>query len=133
MTNDIGVFFRGMFSDGQTEVDAYTSSDRSASLGALAKGSAWSRSRPLDLAGVSAGAGWISRIHADYLRMGGIDGFVGDGNLRQAPETNLEVFYSVNFLRAFWLTGDYQRIWNPAFNADRGPVNVFGLRIHGQY
>lgn len=131
LTNDIGLFFRGMFADGQTEVQAYTSSDRSISVGALAKGVSWKR--PLDLAGLSAGAGWISRIHADYLRMGGIDGFVGDGNLRQAPETNLEVFYSVNVLRAFWLSGDYQRIWNPAFNADRGPVNVFGLRIHGQY
>jgi hypothetical protein len=131
LTDDIGVFFRGMYSDGQTEVQAYTSSDRSVSLGALGKGSAWSR--PADVAGVGAGAGWISRIHADYLRMGGIDGFIGDGNIHQATEVDIEVFYSLNFLHAFWLTGDYQRIWNPAFNADRGPVNVFGLRLHGQY
>ena len=131
LTDDAGVFFRAMFSDGQTEVQAYTSADRSVSFGALAKGSGWSR--PLDVAGVGAGLTWISGIHADYLRLGGIDGFIGDGNLREATETNLEVFYSVNFLRAFWLTADYQRIWNPAFNADRGPVNVFGLRFHAQY
>jgi carbohydrate-selective porin OprB len=100
-------------------------------VGALTKGAAWGR--PADLAGAGVGAGFISRIHADYLRLGGIDGFIGDGNLRRAPETNVEIFYSANFLRAFWLSGDYQRIWNPAFNADRGPVNVFGVRIHGQY
>jgi hypothetical protein len=131
LTDDIGLFFRGMFSDGQTEVQAYTSSDRSLTVGALARGSAWRR--PLDLAGVGSGVGWISREHAEYLKLGGIDGFIGDGNLRQAAEVDIELFYSVNFLRAFWLTGDYQRIWNPAFNADRGPVNVFGLRLHGQY
>ena len=131
LTADAGVFFRGMISDGQTEVQAYTSSDSSISFGGLAKGSAWNR--PADLAGVGAAVGWISRAHADYLRMGGVDGFIGDGNLRQAPEGSAEAFYSVNFLRAFWLSGDYQRIWNPAFNADRGPVNVFGLRLHAQY
>jgi high affinity Mn2+ porin len=131
LTEDIGLFFRGMFSDGQTEVQAYTSSDRSLTVGALARGSAWRR--PADLAGVGTGAGWISSEHADYLKLGGIDGFIGDGALRQAPEVDIELFYSVNFLKAFWLTGDYQRIWNPAFNADRGPVNVFGLRLHGQY
>ena len=35
--HDIGVFGRGMYSDGKTEVDAYTSDDRSATLGVLAK------------------------------------------------------------------------------------------------
>ena len=131
ITGDIGVFFRGMYSDGQTEVQAYTSTDRSINFGALGKGSAWGR--PLDVAGLGGGAGFISSIHAQYLEMGGIDGFVGDGSLRQAAELNAELFYSVNLLRDFWVTGDLQRIWNPAFNADRGPLNVFGLRVHGQY
>jgi hypothetical protein len=131
VTDDAGVFFRAMVSDGQTEVQAYTSTDRSIAFGALAKGSAWRR--PEDRAGVGAAIGWISAAHADYLRRGGIDGFVGDGSLRKAAETTVELFYSVNFLHAFWLSGDVQRIWNPAFNADRGPVNVFGLRFHAQY
>ena len=131
LTDDAGLFLRAMYADGETEVQAYTSSDRSLSFGVLAKGSAWAR--PLDQAGLAAGFGWISGAHATYLRRGGIDGFIGDGNLRQATETNFEVFYSVNLLQILWLTGDYQRIWNPAFNADRGPVNVFGLRVHAQY
>lgn len=131
LTADLGLFLRAMVSDGQTEVQAYTSSDRSIALGAVSRGSAWHR--PGDLAGAAAGMGFISPIHGEYLKMGGIDGFIGDGSLRRAPEGNLEVFYSVNFLGALWLSGDYQRIWNPAFNADRGPVNVFGLRFHAQY
>ena len=128
---DAGVFVRGMVSDGQTEVQAYTSSDRSLNAGAQAKGTRWGR--PADLAGTGFGLGWISSAHAEYLRLGGVDGFVGDGGLQKGAEGFFEVFYSVNFLRVAWLTGDYQHIWNPAFNADRGPVDVFGLRLHAQY
>jgi hypothetical protein len=32
-----------------------------------------------------------------------------------------------------WFSGDYQHILNPAFNADRGPVNIFSLRVHGEF
>ena len=128
----IGVFSRAMYSDGKTEVDAYTSTDRSASFGVLAKGSLWSR--PKDLTGVGVNLGWISKSHAEYLRLGGVDGFIGDGTIRPGMETGLDVFYSVYIRKLLvWLTGDYQRVVNPAFNADRGPVNIFGLRIHGEF
>ena len=132
LARDLGVFARGMYSDGKTEVDAYTSTDRSLSFGTLAKGSLWSR--PLDVAGVGVNIGWISKSHAEYLRLGGVDGFVGDGTIRPGAETGLDVFYSVYLRKLFvWLTGDYQRVVNPAFNRDRGPVNIFGLRIHGEF
>ena len=131
ITDDLGVFFRGMYSDGQTEVYAFTSTDRSVSFGALSKGSAWHR--PRDVTGVGVGLGWISQAHANYLRSGGVDGFIGDGHLRQAPEGVVEAFYSVNLLKAIWLTADYQHLWNPGFNADRGPVNIVGSRIHAEF
>ena len=128
---DIGVYGRGMYADGKTEVDAYTSTDRSATIGVLAKGSTWSR--PLDVAGGGYNAGWISGPHAQYLAMGGIDGFVGDGHLRQASERALDAFYSVNLRKALWLAGDYQRISNPGFNADRGPVDILSVKVHGEF
>jgi high affinity Mn2+ porin len=131
LSNDIGVFGRGMVSDGKTEVDAYTSTDRSASVGLLAKGSSWSRSA--DVAGIGTNLGWISRSHIDYLRLGGIDGFIGDGFIHPGIENTLDVFYSLNFRPGLWLTGDYQHIINPAFNKDRGPLNVFAVRIHGEF
>lgn len=131
LARDIGVFSRAMISDGKTEVDAYTSTDRSFSLGVMAKGSSWSRSR--DITGVGINLGWISRAHADYLQLGGIDGFIGDGHIHAAAETALDVFYSFNYRKSFWLSGDYQRIVNPAFNSDRGPVDVFSLKVHGEF
>jgi carbohydrate-selective porin OprB len=120
-----------MYSDGRTEVAAYDPADRSMTIGAVAKGSSWKR--PLDVAGAGFGMGWISQEHADYLALGGVDGFVGDGHLRQAPETVVDLFYSVNFLEALWLTADYQHITSPGFNAARGPVNILGARVHAEF
>ena len=131
ITDDIGVFLRGMISDGQTEVYSFTSTDQSLSFGALANGAAWRRRD--DFAGVGVGLGWISRAHADYLRMGGIDGFIGDGSINPAAESVLEAFYSVNVFSWLWLSADYQHITNPAFNADRGPVDIFGARLHAEF
>jgi len=76
---------------------------------------------------------WISSIHARYLAMGGVDGFVGDGHLRQAPESVFEAFYSVNVLNPLWLSADYQPLVHPGFNADRGPVHILGGRIHAEF
>jgi high affinity Mn2+ porin len=131
LATDIGVFFRGMYSDGRSEVDAYNAADRSIAFGAVGKGTLWQR--PFDVAGVGFGMSWISAVHAQYLAMGGVDGFIGDGALRQAGEGIVEVFYSVNLAKAVWLSPDYQHLWNPGYNADRGPVDIFGARIHAEF
>jgi len=53
--------------------------------------------------------------------------------IKAASEHSLDLFYSANFLKLYWLSGDYQRILNPGFNAARGPVNIFTVRIHGEF
>ncbi len=132
ITKEIGVFARAMYADGRTEVDAYNPADRSLSFGVAGKGKLWHR--PFDVTGIGFGMSWISDIHAKYLAMGGIDGFVGDGMLpHPAPESVFEVFYSFNFFKAIWLSADYQFLSNPGFNADRGPVHIFGTRVHAEF
>jgi len=131
VAKDIGFFFRGMIADGRTEVDAFDPADRSLSFGGVAKGSAWHR--PFDVTGVGFASSWISKEHARYLAMGGVDGFVGDGALTKASERVIDLFYSVNFLKAIWLTADYQHLWNPGFNSDRGPVNILSGRVHAEF
>ncbi len=131
LASDIGFFFRGMYSNGRTEVDAYNSADRSIALGAVAKGTTWGRA--FDVTGVGFGESWISAAHARYLAMGGVDGFIGDGFLQQAAEGIVEVFYSYNLVKAIWLSGDYQHLWNPGYNAERGPVDIFGARLHVEF
>jgi carbohydrate-selective porin OprB len=131
ITDDFGAFLLGMYSDGQSEVYAYTSTDRSISFGILGKGTAWRR--PTDTVGAGFAAGWISSQHAAYLAAGGVDGFIGDGRIRQAAESVVELFYSVNPVKSLWLTADYQHVTNPAYNADRGPVDIFGGRVHAEF
>jgi hypothetical protein len=128
IVDDLGVFFRGMYSDGRTEVYSYTSTDRSIAFGAIAKGGHWRRAA--DSVGIGWAQGWISSAHAQYLNMGGVDGFIGDGKLNQASEQAVEGFYSFNLGSAAFFSVDYQHIWNPGYNADRGPVNILGGRLH---
>jgi hypothetical protein len=131
LSRDIGVSARAMVSDGKSEVYAYTPTDRSLAINLLAKGASWQRGR--DLAGVGYAVNWISDIHAKYLNMGGVDGFIGDGHISKAAESVVEVFYSLNVFDPLWVSADYQHLINPAFNADRGPVEIFGGRVHAEF
>jgi hypothetical protein len=131
ITDDIGVSFRGMISDGKTEVYAYTPTDRSVAATILANGTPWHR--PRDRAGIGFAVNWISASHVRYLGMGGVDGFVGDGKIDYAPESVFEVFYGLSVTSSSWLSIDYQHLTNPAFNADRGPVEIFGGRAHAEF
>jgi hypothetical protein len=131
VTPDIGVFLRAMVADGKTEVYSFTSTDRSIALGALALGRRWHR--PDDYAGIGVGAGGISESHVRYLRLGGVDGFIGDGKLNPGTETVAEAFYAANVTSSIWVAGDYEFITHPAYNVDRGPVHIFGARLHAEF
>jgi high affinity Mn2+ porin len=131
IADDIGVFFRGMKSDGKTEVYAYTATDSSISMGTSIKGTRWGRAR--DSVGIGYAQNWLSTSHVKYLNMGGIDGFIGDGKISYKPEQVLEAYYNFNVNKYFWLTLDFQHVANPAYNSDRGPVSMYGVRVHAEY
>jgi high affinity Mn2+ porin len=132
LTNDFGVFAKASYNDGKTETWAFTEIDRSLSLGAVLKGTSWSRKDDeLGLAFVGNG---ISKEHKDYLAAGGYGFIIGDGQLNYSPELIAEVYYKLNaYQHKLWLSPDYQFIANPAYNHDRGPVNVFSLRAHVEF
>jgi high affinity Mn2+ porin len=126
--DDFSVFARALVADGKTETDAFTEADRSLSAGLAMRGARWSR--PDDTFGLAAGSGFLSRGHRQYLARGGVTFFLGDGALNYRPERVLEAYYSVPVARDTHLTLDAQRIVNPGYNADRGPVSVYGVRLH---
>src|SRR5713226_8459492 len=128
---DIGLFARAMWADGQTETYAFTEIDRSLSGGALIKGAAWGRSQ--DASGVAFARNYLSNAHRDYLAAGGLGFFIGDGRLNYRPESIVEAFYRMNLVTGAWISLDWQRIQNPAYNADRGPVNVGTIRLHTEF
>jgi hypothetical protein len=131
ITPNVGVFFRGMKADGKTEVYAFTSTDSSIAFGVSVKGDGWARER--DSLGVGVAQNWLSAGHVDYLNLGGIDGFIGDGRIDYKPERTFETYYNINLFRNSWLTFDYQHIDDPGYNADRGPVAIFGARVHAEF
>jgi high affinity Mn2+ porin len=67
------------------------------------------------------------------LKAGGTGILNGDGNLSYTPEMSLETYYDIALAKGCNLAFDYQFFGNPAFNADRGPVNVFATRLHWEF
>ena len=131
LRDDIGIFARAMHADGKTETYAFTEIDRSISAGVSVQGDMWGRHQ--DTAGLAAASSYISAAHRQYLSLGGTTFFLGDGRLNYRPERIVEAYYSVALDKNFSLTFDYQHIDNPAYNADRGPVSAYAVRLHWEY
>lgn len=128
---NLGAFARAMWADGRTETYAFTEADRSLSLGLSARGLAWGRGN--DTLGLAAASNYLSASHRDVLSRGGITFFLGDGRLSYAPERIAEAYYSMRVVDGLALSLDFQRVWNPGYNADRGPASFFALRAHVEY
>ena len=132
LTKDFGVFAKVSYNDGQTETWFFTEIDRSLTFGGELKGTSWKRAD--DELGLAFIVDGLSSEHRDYLADGGYGFIIGDGRLNYSPEMVAELYYKINaFQKKFFLTPDYQFILHPAYNADRGPVNVFSLRAHVEF
>ena len=132
LTKDLGLFAKTSYNDGHTETWFFTEIDRSVSFGAVLKGTSWKR--PEDVAGIAFIGNGISSEHRAYLAAGGYGFIIGDGHLDYAPELITELYYSVNaYQKKLFLSPDYQFIINPAYNKDRGPVNVLSIRAHVEF
>jgi high affinity Mn2+ porin len=132
ITKDFGVFAKASWNDGHTETWFFTEIDRSITFGGELKGSNWSR--PDDEVGLAFIGDGLSAPHRNYLADGGYGFLIGDGKLNYAPEMIAEIYYKINaYQKKLFLTPDYQFIVNPAYNKDRGPVNVFSIRAHVEF
>ncbi|HZL36587.1 MAG TPA: carbohydrate porin [Tepidisphaeraceae bacterium] len=132
ITQDLGIFARAGWNDGHSETWAFTEIDRSVSLGLNLKGTRWHR--PDDVAGFAGIINGLSRDHRDYLGAGGYGFLIGDGKLpHYAPEEILEAYYLFKVADHVFVTPDLQFIDHPAYNSDRGPVFVGGVRVHLEF
>ena len=132
LADGVGLFARAGANDGRTETWAYTEIDRSLSAGVSLDGAHWGRAADtLGVAGVANGLS--AELYREYLAAGGYGFIVGDGRLSYGPEEILEAFYNWKALKWLAIALDYQFVENPGYNHDRGPVNVFAVRIHAEY
>lgn len=131
ITDDVGWFARLGWSDGRNEAWSFSDVDQSVSSGLSVKGRRWGRpDDTLGLAGVLSGA---SGVHQSFLAAGGTGILAGDGTLRYRAEQLIETYYAAQLGKQLQAAVDYQFVRNPAFNGDRGPVSVFGVRLHWEY
>ncbi len=128
LARNIGVFSRLGWSDGRNEAWAFSDVDRTATLGVSVKGESWRR--PDDTVGLAGALNGISRVHQNFLAAGGTGILAGDGALTYGLEQILETYYDIKVWKTAHVTLDYQFVNHPAFNRDRGPVSVFGARLH---
>ena len=130
--DDLGFFARASINDGSKEAYEFTEINRSLSAGLSLKGNLWER--PQDALGLAVVTNELSKSARTYFAAGGRGILIGDGSLlHYGSENIIETYYSAYIAAGFILAADYQFIANPAYNGDRGPVSVFGMRVHLEY
>jgi high affinity Mn2+ porin len=127
LADGLGVFARLSWNDGRTQNWMFTEMDRAVSAGLSLRGLRWER--PADTVGLAANLGWISEGRRRYLEAGGIGFITGDGRLSYGPEWVTELYYDARVAPGLNVALNYQLVVNPAYNNDRGPVNIFALRL----
>jgi high affinity Mn2+ porin len=129
---DLGAFLRLSLNDGHKEAYEFTDVNHSVSGGLSLKGTRWDR--PDDTLGVAAVVSGISSDARRYFAAGGLGILIGDGQLPEYdPEEVLELFYNVTITKGITFGVDYQHAENPGYDPLRGPVDIFGFRVHGEF
>ena len=131
ITDDLGAFARVSWGNGASEIMSFTDIDQSVTMGLVLKGTGWGR--PKDTVAIAGALNGLSSAHRNWVAAGGLGVAIGDGKLNYSQEAILESFYTINLRDPLSLTLDYQFVANPAYNSDRGPVSLFGVRLHGQF
>jgi hypothetical protein len=128
VTENLRVFGRFGWNEGQHESFAYTEVDQTVEVGGDYAGSRWRR--PGDKIGLAVVSNAIKRDHQEYLKLGGLGFLLGDGNLNYGRENIVEGYYTWHFWRGLSYAVDVQHISDPGYNRDRGPAWVGSVRAH---
>ena len=128
VSRNVGLFSRLGWTDGHYDTFTFTDADWSASLGVSVMGEIWHRHG--DTWGLAIIISGASSNNQQFLKAGGTDMLDGDGTLNYSPEKVVETYYDFHIWKTVHATLDYQFVTNPAFNRDRGPVSIYGVRIH---
>jgi high affinity Mn2+ porin len=131
LSEQLGAFARLSVNDGSKEAYEFTEINKSLAAGLSLKGAAWHRLD--DTVGVAFVLNGLSHAARTYFAAGGLGILIGDGRLpHYGAETIGEAYYNAALTDWLTLGADCQFVADPAYNRDRGPVSVLGLRLHAQ-
>ena len=128
LSGDVRAFGRFGWNEGKNESFAYTEVNQTFAIGGDVRGTRYKRC--LDKIGFAFVSNAISGDHRRYLQLGGKGFLLGDGTLNYGRENIFETYYTAHLWRGVFASFDLQRIVNPGYNRDRGPVFVPGARLH---
>ena len=132
IATDLGVFARAGWNQGQYEAFDFTDINKTVSFGGSLGGARWGRDD--DRVGLAFVVNDASHAAKQFFAAGGLGILVGDGQLLYSgPEKIIETYYSLAAFSFARVSLDYQFVVNPAYNRDRGPVSVFGIRGHAEF
>ncbi len=131
LTQHLTAFARFGWDNGKTESFAYTEVDQTFAEGIGASGAWWRRKQ--DRAGIAFVTNALAKDHQNYLAAGGLGFLLGDGKLNYGRENVLESYYTAHIWRGLYIAPGVQRINNPGYNRDRGPVVVPSFRLHTEF
>jgi len=128
ITENLRVFGRFGWNEGQHESYAYTEVDQTVLAGGDYAGARWHR--PVDKFGIAVVSNAIKRDHQNYLKYGGLGFLLGDGRLNYGRENTVESYYTWHGWRGIFYSVDVQHINDPGYNRDRGSAWVGAVRAH---
>ncbi len=128
--DSLRLFGRVGWNQGTKEAYQYAEADRTVAFGGDLSGKRWRK--PEHRFGLALAVNGLAFSHRTYLALGGVSYLLGDGGLDYGHETVLETYYNVPLGHGLYGAFDVQQIWNPGYNQARGPVTIFGIRIHAE-
>lgn len=131
LAEGVGAFVRASGNDGRKEAYEFTEINRSLAAGLSINGARWGRAN--DELGLAAVENRLSPQGRAYFAAGGMGILIGDGALRYGPERIAEAYYSIGIFKQLAVTLDLQHVVHPAYNRDRGPVTIYGVRTHWEF
>jgi high affinity Mn2+ porin len=132
IAKDLGGFLRLALRDPNYEAYQFSDASRSLELGLSLKGTGWNR--PNDNVGFAEMLDGLGHAQKEFFNDGGLGILIGDGKLpHYGPENVIEVYYNCELCKGINFTLDYQLAADPAFNKDRGPINIFSGRLRVKF
>jgi high affinity Mn2+ porin len=132
ITKDLGGFARLAMRDPNYEVYQFSDASRSLEVGLSLKGTGWNR--PNDIVGLAEMLDGLGHAQKRFFNDGGLGILIGDGKLpHYGPENVIEAYYNCEVFKGINFTLDYQLAADPAFNKDRGPINIFSARLRVKF
>jgi hypothetical protein len=122
------LFGRLGWNEGTQEAFQFAEADRTLAIGMDFGDKRWRRAE--DRIGVAFALNGLAAIHRTYLELGGISYLLGDSGLNYGREKVIEAYYNFKLHHGIYLALDVQNVQCPGYNASRGSVWIFGVRLH---